>query len=346
MSGTIHLGFRTAVQLTVEARAAADVTTDADALSGYLPPVENQTLDFDLDNDTVGLPRAATFRSYDASAPYGREESVGGRKGKLPAASIKLPLGELQQLQLQGAGADTIGDALERKARQNGQSIAIRAILARGEAISTGQVTLNENNLTTVVNFGRNAGHSVAATTPWSNPTAQALSEFLAWQTVYRNTNGADAQGVILSSQILAYLCVNEEFIAAAMGTGSSGLNRISPADVRSVLASYGTTDVIVYDGQYKDHTGANVRPIAADRFVLVPPRGLVSLESGPLGTTQWGVPAEALQTQYGISESDRPGVFAGAFSRTDPEGIDVLASAIFLPVLGDPDLTLSADVF
>lgn len=344
---TYNASFRTAVQLTAEARAAADIVEGADVLTVFLPSVENRTLDFDLDNDSIGLPRAATFRSYDSTAPYGREESVGGRKGKLPASSIKLPLGELQQLQLQQADNDTIGAALERKARQNGQSIAIRAILARGQAISTGKVTLNENKIVAEIDFGRAAGHTVSAAASWAIAGTDIPADILAWQAVYRATNGDNPTAAVCSAQILSYMSTNTAIIALAMGTTTSGLTRIGRGDVLSVLASFfGITDVIEYDKQYKDFDGNTVRPIPADRFVFVPSRNGVNIDGGPLGTTQWGVPAEALQTLYGIPQAEQPGVFAGAFGRTDPEGLDVLASSIFLPVPFDPDLTFSADVY
>lgn len=343
----IHQAFRTAVQLTAEARAAADIVTDADELSVFLPAVENRTLDFDLDNDSIGLPRAATFRSYDATAPYGREESVGGRKGKLPASSIKLPLGELQQLQLQQASSDSIGAALERKARQNGQSIAIRAILARGAVISTGKVTLNENKIVAEIDFGRSAGHTVVAANVWSLAGTDIPADILAWQAVYRATNGGNPTAVVTSPQVLAYMATNTAIISLAMGTTGSGLTRIGRSDVIGVLASFfGITEVIEYDRQYRDYEGNTVRPIAADRFIFVPSRSNVVIDGGPLGSTQWGVPAEALQPNYGISADEQPGIFAAAFDRVDPEGLDVLASSIFLPVPQDPDLTFAAKVF
>lgn len=345
---TIHTGFRTPAQLTAEARAAADVVIAADELSALLPPVENRTLDFDLDNDSIGLPRAAVFRSYDATAPYGREESIGARKGKLPAASIKLPLGELDQLRLQQADNDTIGLALDRKARQNGQSIAIRSIIACGELISTGKVTLNENNLIAEIDFGRAAGHTVAAAASWALAGTDIVGDILAWLTTYRTTNGGNPGGVITSEQVLSYMSTNYSVISMAVGTSqaNSGLTRITRQQVLGVLASLGLSNVTVYDKQYKDSTGATVRPIAADRFIFTPSTNQVVIDGGPLGSTQWGVPAEALQPTYGIAQSEQAGIFAGAFGRSDPEGLDVLASSIFLPVPSDIDLTFAADVY
>jgi hypothetical protein len=343
---TIHTGFRTPVQLTAEARAAADIVEGADPLTALLPSTENRTLDFDLDNESVGLPRAATFRSYDATAPYGREESVGARKGKLPAASIKLPLGELDQLRLQGAGSDTIGAALERKARQNAQSIAIRAIIARGELISTGKVTLNENNLVAEIDFGRDASLTTSAGTVHSNTAAPAVADLIAWLTTYRSFNGGNPGAAWLSEQYLQYLSLNTTIIALAYPGAAVAPTRISRAAVLEVLADLGIRGVRVYDEQYKDASGATVRPIAADRLVFTPSPDVITIDGGPLGSTQWGVPAEALNGTYGTAESEQAGIFAGAFGRSDPEGMDVLASSIFLPVPSDINATMAIEVY
>lgn len=347
--GNYDPSVRTASDLTAVARGAADAVEAQDALTGYLPSVENTTLDYNLDADTLQLPRAASFRAYDATAPYGKEKSVGSRKGSLPASSIKLRVGELDQLKLRGAADDEIGAALERKAVNNGQSIAVRAILARGDAIQTGKVTMDaENGLTVEIDFGRDSSQTVTAGTVWSTASADAVGDILAWQNIFNTAVGGIAGGVITSSSVLAALATNTSFISAFSGNSTSGLTRISRSDVLSVLADQGITDVNVYDKQYEDTTGTVRRVISADRFILVPDRnsGLVG-DVGPLGSTLWGVPAESLNSKYGISGGDLAGIFAAAFDGADPEGIDILASSIFLPVLSTLGVkaTVSADV-
>lgn len=347
--GVYDPSVRTASDLTGVARGAADAVEGADALTSYLPSNEDITLDFDLDADTLALPRAASFRAYDATAPYGKEKSVGTRKGSLPASSIKLRVGEYDKLKLRGAGSDELGAALERQAKANGQSIAIRAIFARGEAIDTGKVTMDgENGLTLEIDFGRPAGQTVTAATAWSTTTADAIGDIDTWQSVFSAAVGGIAGGVITSSDVLAALAKNTGFIAASTGRSDSGMTRISRSDVLSVLSDYGINDVIVYDKQYEDVTGTVRRVIGSDKFLLVPSRnsGFVG-DAGPLGQTLWGVPAEALNSTYGVGGGDEAGIFAAAFAGNDPEGEDVLASSIFLPVLSTQGVkaTVSADV-
>lgn len=341
--------FRDAETLTGVARGAADAVEAADPLTQFLPSVESMTLDFDLDADELGLPRAASFRSFDATAPYGKEKAIGSRKGSLPASSIKLRLNEYSQLRLRQASDDAIGAAIERKALQNGQSLAIRAIFARGDLIANGSVTLSaENGLTTVIDFGRPGGNNITAGTVWSNPAAPAVTDILSALGYYDTLNGGPTDTAITSTAVLNALSTNLQFIASATGRSDSGLTRINRGAVLQVLADNGISNVIVYDKQYEDITGTTRRVIPQDRFILVPSTNTFSgAESGPIGRTLWGVPAEAFETEYGIAVDDQAGIFAAAFKSSDPERIDVLDSSIFLPVGSTAGIkgTVSMDV-
>jgi hypothetical protein len=336
---------RDASELTAQARGAADAVEAADLLTQLMPSTESVTLDYDLDADALGLPPAASFRAYDAAAPYGKEQSVASKKGSLPASSQKLALGELKQLRLRQASDDAIGATMEAKARNVGQAIAIRAIFARGEAISDGKVTMDaENGLTVEIDFGRDGSHTVSAGTAWSTISADAIGDMLTWQAVLTDF---PAGAVLTSSAVINALSLNTAIIKEVKGSGTS-LTRISRDDTVALIKAFlGITDVRVYDKTYTDITGATTRPIPQDRFLLLPSFDGGLGDVGPVGQTLWGVPAEAFEADYGISIDDAPGIFAAAFKDTDPERFDILGSAIELPVPSAAGLkgVLSADV-
>lgn len=344
MSGIYNDTYRSATDLTGVARGAADAVEALDPLTRFMPSVESVTLDYNLDADELGLPAAASFRSYDATAPYGKELSVGSRKGSLPASSQKLRLGELQALRLRQASDEAIGTAMERKAANVGQAIAIRAIFARGEAIANGKVSMDdENGITVEIDFGRAGSHTVSAGTVWSNIAAGVIADLLTWQAVL----DAPADTAITSSTVLNALSLNTEFIKQVKGSDTT-LTRISREDVLQVIRDFAQIDnVIVYDKSYTDMTGATRRVIPSDRFLLVPNADGGLGEVGAIGQTLWGVPAEAFEDDYGISIDDAAGIFSGSFKDTDPERFDILGSSILLPVPSAAGLkgTLSADV-
>lgn len=329
---------RTAVQLTAEARAAAQVASTRYALEAYLPNVDNYALTFNFDVNQVDINEAASYRSFNTEAEYGKTGGSASRSGKLPPISLKYHVDELEQLTLYGQD-DAIGDTLERYARRVGSAIAARVELARGQGIETGKVELNERDLKFTIDFGRSASHTVTAGTVWSNVAATPITDLDTWAAVYRATNGAGPGATLLSGRILAVLQKNADLIKLAVGRGSDLPSRISVDDVRSVLSSYGYGDVRVFDEVIN---GARV--ISDDKVIFLPTSN-ISLDGGALGTTDWGIPAESIRPEYGIPASDRPGIFAGAFTHEDPEGTNVLGSAIVLPVIKNANATFAADV-
>lgn len=345
MSGIYNDTYRDASTLTAVARGAADAVEAADLLTTLMPSTESVTLDYDLDADALGLPPAASFRSYDATAPYGKEQSVGSKKGSLPASSQKLKLGELKALRLRQASDDAIGNAMEAKARNVGQAIAIRAIFARADAIVNGKVSLTgENGITVDIDFGRDPSQTVTAGTAWSNIAADAIGDMLTWQAVL---SAFPPGAVLTSTSVLNYLSLNTAIIKEVKGSATT-LTRISRQDTLQLIRDFlGIDDVRVYDKTYTDMANTLRRPIPADRFLFLPSFDGGLGDVGPVGQTLWGVPAEAFEDEYGISIDDAPGIFAAAFKDSDPERFDILGSAIELPVPSAAGLkgVLAADV-
>jgi len=112
------------------------------------------------------------------------------------------------------------------------------------------------------------------------------------------------------------------------------------------VFASYGFGQIVINDDQVV-YNGSNTRIIANNKLIWLPSAGGLQLGGvgGTLGRTDWGIPAEAINSQYGITGSEMPGIFAAAFHDDDPEGHNVLASAIALPVLSSANATFAAAV-
>jgi hypothetical protein len=330
---------RTASQLTVEARAAAAVSSTGYALSAYLPDTDNYSLNFNFDVNQIAINDPASFRSYNTGSDVGRTGGTQSRSGRLPAMSRRYDVVELDQLLLFGQ-SDAIAAEYDKYARLLGASMAARVELARGQAIETGAVVIAERDLSFTIDYGRHADHSITAPIVWTDTTADVLGDLDTASAVYLATNGAPAGEILISTARFVSLQKNVGIIKAAVQRGSDLPTRISQADVRSVLSDYGFPFVRVFD-----EVIGTQRVIGADKVVFVPSNGSISFDGGSLGTTDWGIPAEAINGNYGISASDRPGIFAGAFTSEDPEGSYVLASAICIPVLTNANATLTITV-
>lgn len=330
---------RTAVQLTAQARAAAQVASTGFGLALYLPDNPNYSLSFNFNVNQVALNDAASYRSFNTEADFGRTGGSESRSGKLPPISRKYRVDELEQLTLYGQ-ADAIAALLEKHARALGASIAARLEFARGEAIEKGIVTIDERGLQFTIDYGRKASHTIVAGTAFSAAGATPVDTLDVAKAIYQDTNGTAPGVTLISPEVLANLQKNADLMKMALGRGSDLPSRISVDDVLSTLASFGYGNVRVFD----EAIGGQ-RVINARKVLFLPATGGVMLDGGPLGTTDWGIPAEAINDDYGIPTSDRPGIFAGSFTQEDPEGTNVLASAIALPVVTNADASMSIQV-
>jgi hypothetical protein len=330
---------RDASQLTAQARAAADTAMSSYRLNRFLPSTDNYSLTYSFDVNTIGLVDKAEFRAFDTETRRGRTEGGSSRSGKLPPLGRAYRVGEYEQLQLVAQNG-LIGDKLDEYARRGGLAIAARAGLAQGESIETGQLVLTENGLNTVIDYGRKPEHSVTAATLFSDPTAPVLDPIESWLATYVLTNGQAPGAVLLSQKVMTFLSKNEELIRLTVGRNSDLPGRISYTDIASVLGSYGVTGVEVYDEAIDGE-----RIISDNVMLFLPQSGSVVLDGGALGTTEWGITAESIQPVYGISDSERPGVFAAAYTTVNPQGVEVNTSAVVIPAVKNANATFVAKV-
>lgn len=339
--------FRTAVQLTAVARVAADEYLASLALAPWFPRKENYGLNYEFNINQLTYNDAATFRTWDATAPFGSTPATTSKMGKLPPISRKLRVSEADELQLMNL-TDAIGVKFEDYAHRLGLNIAARVALAQGDAVNTGKVTLQENGLNLQVDFGRAAGHTVSAATAWSTASAPALTDLLTWKSVFVTTNGYPPEYAVMSTQILTALQKNTSIIQASLESTAGTLPTIITIDrVRQVFSAYGFGEIVVNDDQVSVD-GTLTRLVPSDKLILLPAPGRSQLNTdgeSSIGSTQWGIPAEAINGKYGIPESERVGIFSGAFQGSDPEGFIVLDSAVVLPTLSNANGTFAADV-
>lgn len=329
-------------ELTGYARAAAaDLEVNQFTLSRWLPslPVDDLVYRFTRGGD--GLVDAATFRAYDAESRIGSRPGLTRVTGELPPISRKIRLGEYERLR-QRKLEQKVGTAIMTDAERMVRSILARMEVARGQALVTGSVSINEDGVVAVANFGRNAGHTVTAATPWSTTaSATPLADLLSWRDTYVANTGSEPGAILTSRTVVGYLLRNSEFRAlAATVAGTPSI--VSQTAVQAVLDAHGLPPIYTYDAQVRVN-GAATRPISADRLLLLP---APTADPGgtDLGATLYGTTAESMEPNYNLS-GDEPGIVAGAYTSQDPVSVWTKAAAIGLPVLANPDLSFCADV-
>jgi len=344
----LNTDYRTANDLSGVARAAADELDSKMVLAEWLPTKENPTLSYEFDASDTPMVDVASYRAFDTESPYGKLGPTITKSGKLPPISRKLPVSEYTELQFTDNMA-ALGDHLDDYAAKLGASIAARLELARVEAVSTGALSLAENGITASIDFGRDPALTVpllVQASRWDQPTATPVDNTIGWrELVKEKSKGSLPTVMILSNAVMMALMGNQQVIEYALGRSDNLPSRVSADQVRTVFAGYaGISRMVVADEAYAAYNfGKQVWPNS--QVVLLPPAGVVIGGDGSLGTTDYGVPAEALQPSYGIAQGERAGIFSGAFDHHDPEGLDVLVSAIALPLLQKANATLGVKV-
>lgn len=329
--------------LTGYVRAAlADREQNRFSLNRFLPNRVVDDLSYRFLRGGGGLTEAATFRSYDAESSIAGREGVQRVMGELPPISRKIRLGEydsLRQRRLDGAiRGQIMSDAVNMV-----RSVAARIELARGQALATGVVSINEDGLTVEADFGRDPSHTVGSATPWSDPDADILAELITWRDLYEATNGVMPGAIVTSRAVVGRMIRNGEFrelVSTLAGTPSI----VSEAALQAALSAHGLPPITVYSAQVSVN-GTAQRVIDEDLLLMLPAAvDADAFEDTELGGTFWGTTAEALDPSFDISESEAPGIVAGSYRTEDPVAVWTKAAAISLPVMANPDLSLAAD--
>jgi len=330
------LGLVSPAELTAFAREVPE--TVQNPLSGVIPNDEV--------NDTVvrvgkagRKASTAQYRSYDAEAPIGKREGYANiTEIELPPLSEKLPLNERLRLDLhryKDAAAGQVVDSFFDDVISAVTSIRNRAEKARGELLSDGKVTINENSTIAEADFGLAASHKPSAN--WSAVGADIIADETTWKRVVERDAQESVQFAVVSPEILDLMLKNDNYRAAAFGAAGGGV--LTPERLNEVRRAFGLPPVFVYDGQVPGATGMD-RVIAANKYIQV---------TGGFGRSVWGLTAEGIELSgsnaVDFTAADAPGIVVNQWREPDPVTVWTKAASVFLPVADDINGLLSATI-
>ena len=317
--------------------ALADLPANQFGLARFLPDTFVDDIDFRADVGGGGLTQAAQFRSYDTESPIGKRAGISKISGELPPISEKIRLGEYDRLKLRNAS-----EAIKNKILDDGVAQAVkilaRAEVARGELLSAGKVTIQENGLSLEADFGRKATHSPVASQLWNTASSSPIDDLLAWVEVYKNTNGVRPERALVDQRVVSVLMRNAQIRSLALPENSTA--QIVTIDaIQALLRSFGLPFLETYEAQVEGADGTAQSILDPTKVIFLPP------STAKIGETQWGTTAESLSKDYKLEEEFQPGIVVGSYSDQDPVAQWTKASAIMLPIAPNINLTLAAKV-
>lgn len=330
--------------LTGYARASlADYEESKGTLARWLPNREVNDIVVRFVAGSTGLTEVAKFRAFDAEPEVGK--ALPGKRVtlELPALGQNIPISEYQQLRSRNATDEQMLVSVRKTTDAVVRAVADAIERLRGIVLDTGKATIDQDNFKSVDDFGRPAGHSVTAATPWSDKTVSRIADLEAWVDTYIAANGEAPGSMVMSQRVFRALAQGDEFASQLL----NGVSRPATAQaVRDIISAAGLPDIYLYDRQV-NVGGAMTRVLPNDKLLLLPaPVETNSPDGTQLGATFWGQTLTSSELSWGIEPSEQPGIVTGLYRNAKPPVIaEVISDAIALPVLANAALSFSADV-
>ena len=321
------------VEVTAFARAVVENVDEGSTLAGIFPNVAVNATTYSWDVGEA-LSEVAEYRSFDAEAAFGRSVGRGRKTSELAPVALKKRVSEYAQYVMAGANSpETIATASERIAGELAQAHVNRQALLRGSILSTGRLTINEGDFVTDVDFGRRADFNKTAGVLWSAAsTADPVQDLETWLAEYDTVNnGATPTDLITSRRVLGH--VKKRLLEAGYFGKDDKVN-VKTEDVNDLLVDRGLPTITI-----NERRAAGQRVIPDNQVILASREGA--------GGTVWGSTVEAADPRYGLAAGgvEVPGLVVGAYRNEDPQQLFIHSTAVVLPILANPDLTLVATV-
>lgn len=259
--------------------------------------------------------RMAVFRNWDARVPMGqRDVAVTSEMSMLPLG-LAMNEGEYERLlrieeEMGGVSANNarLADALYNDAEEITNSMRNRMEYARGDVLTDGKLSINENGVVQEADFGIPDANFLYPTVAWSDPTANRFTDLMKFVKDYRAThNGRAPKEFITDSDTWADFMLDPGFRDVfSANNGGYVPDIINEDEVRAGLRRFGLpAPKFLYDSTFYTLDGAEVAPFPKGRIALLP--------GGPIGYTAWGITVTGVElarsAKTDFSWTDVPGI-------------------------------------
>lgn len=311
-------------------------------LETFLPNVSNPELEYRVTKNSFRDVDVAEYRPFDTQPKFTGRQGFERIRGELVPVSRQIALTEEDTLRLNALNSgnnDPLIAAIYDDAERMIRSVQMRVELARGQVLTTGKFTLQENDLIMEADFGMSGTHKPTAAASWALAATDILSDLLAWTQLYVDDNGVEPGLILTGRKVLGYLYKNTSFLNAAAFAGTTP-TRLNNEMIDAIMAANGLAPVVLYDTVARVN-GVVTRIIPDDKVLFLPP------PSENLGATHYGITAEAMKlaSKGMIEATDAPGVVAVVLENDNPVQTFTLGTAIAVPVMPNPNLVICADV-
>lgn len=341
---------------TYARRALADFEFNhPSSLASYLPSQEVPDIEYTIEGGQDGLITAANWRMFNGnttSETWGQGKQY---RGEMMPLSRNFILDEQTMLRRRNSGGNEIARNASDLVVRAAKAIALQVNLQRGNALANGKIEINgSGGLRNVVDFGRKPEFTTTAATLWTDDSSDPIEDLILWAEAYENENGFRPEKMIVSTTVKQALMRHPKVVQYAYGNAEILKPRATPGQLSAlftelelpVIETIRNGKVQVDDLDSPTGQTKIVDLLPQDSLIFVPASGDPSApDSSEFGRTLWGQTISADLPEFQLESGDLPGIVAAVISEGWPAHEEVIADAIAMPVVYNPNYTLRATV-
>lgn len=296
------------------------------------------------------VPVMANFHAFDAEAMKTFRAPVDTHNIEKGLIKVKINQTErMRQLLRSGVRDNELYDYVIRDGVRLADQVVTRTKVAKNEVMATGKMTIKENNLDLTVDYG-----VPASQTSYSLNLSADSDIFGQIQSIVDDAanNGIIITGMMTARKNITKMRQNKAIQTSINGNIGAGAIVSRTAFDAYLEQEFGINRVITNDLTYGIDDGVDVgsgRPkIVTKRYY--PDNKVTFFAANPggrIGTGLWGDPPEVdLSGDYSVeTSSESPYVYVTQKYDWDPAVLWTKASALFIPVLYNPNSLIIATV-
>ena len=210
--------------------------------------------------------------------------------------------------------------------------VRTRTLVMKGELLSTGRVTVKENNLD--ITFDQKVPADNFFNFTWSGADADVFADLQSIKDA-ANAKGYQLTRVVTTSKVISKMQMNENVRSAIFGVNSARIPTL--AELNSIINQMFGFTMVAFDDMYQyekaDGSKATARYIPEGSFICF---GGANTET--LGKGLYGVTPTERNARLNASQSKNVYIMNNVWDENDPVGTWTKAEGVFVPVLADPE--------
>lgn len=301
------------------------------------PNIKTTSLKVAFNETDTLMPIVASVHGFDTKAEIGSRD--GFEQLEMEKMLIKRQLPIKEKLLLELTNPRNIQEFRQLISQlYDDVRILTMGVLARCEAmkmevLSTGKITIDENEVKITLDYKVPAEHkeTLTDTKAWNDlENSDPLADIMKWSETIIDDTGVTPEYALTSNKVVSLLRQHPKIQEAINGANYKG-KIVTLNDVNALLMSLNLPIIRTYDEQYKKDTGNKAKPYEKkryfphDTFVMFPNE---NLGNGVFGDT----PEMRVLTKKGFDVSGMGNVTITRYSTEDPAGEWTKATGLFVP--------------